>query len=180
MNNKKPQNIISRVKTVMKVALVVFWVIFVIYLIPVSPGFPTPPADSVQSAEPADTETSFRRAYFTNLTRDEVVDHYRKQLINTPFSFALQRLNYPPEDSQTIIRDQTRSTFLEELSYPMRESLYINGFEPKVAKDEIWYKGEHYRQKIIIKYVPNAISLRLLIAVGILGVSWVLIKDIFS
>lgn len=180
MKIKKPQNNISRVKIIMKALLIICWITFVFYLFPSSPDFPTPPPDSIQSSEPADTETPMRRAYFTNYTREEVISNYKKQMSQTAFSFALQRLNYPPEDSQTIIRDQTRSTFLEELAYPMRESLYINGFEPKVAKDEIWYKGEHYRQKITIKYVPNSVSLRLVVAVGILGVSWVLIREIFS
>lgn len=180
MKTKVPHNKTPRVKSAMKVLLILFWFVFVVYLIPASPDFPAPPPGSVQSMELADSETSARRAYFTNYSREEVIAHYRDQMTDTTFSFAMQRLNYPPEDAQILIRDQTRSTFLEELSYPLRESLYINGFEPKVAKDEIWYKGEHFRQKITIKYVPNSVNLRLIIAVGLLGVSWALIREIFS
>lgn len=180
MLSKFPQKNIITVKLIMKTLLIIAWVIFVFYLLPPSPGFPTPPVDAVQSVEPADSEDSLRRAYFTNYTREEIIVHYKLQMSNTVFSLAFQQLNYPPEDAQTLIRDQTRSTFLEELAYPMRESLYINGFEPKVAKDEIWYKGEHFRQKITIKYVPNSVGLRLAVAIGILGLSWALIHEISS
>lgn len=119
-------------------------------------AFPSPPPGSVESSEPADTETPTRRAYFTDYTREEVMKHYAMQLTNSP----TLRLNYPPEDAQTLIRDQTRSTFLEELVHPLRQSLYINGFEPKIAKDDIWYKGTHYRQKLIVRSVTSPIWAR--------------------
>jgi hypothetical protein len=127
------------------------------------PGVPFPyqPGDSVQSLEPADSETQARRAYFTNYTRDEVVNHYKNQFNGLP----TLRLNYPPEDSSTIIRDQTRTTYLEELVHPWRESVYINGFEPRVEKDDIWYKGNHYAQKITIKSVQSTLPSRLLMSV---------------
>ena len=148
-----------------------FFLIFIYVVLP-NPEFPQPPQDSLQSKEPADTETPFRRAYFTNLTREEVVAHYKKEF-NSKYILPTLRLNYPPEESQTIIRDQTMSTFLEELVHPLRESLYINGFEPKSEKDTIIIEGLHWRQKIIIRYVPSIVWLRLLIlgltiAVGLL------------
>jgi hypothetical protein len=113
--------------------------------------FPVPPSDSLQSPEDADSETYYRRAYFTNYTREEVLDHYVEQFDY----FPIVRLNYPPEDSQTLIRDQTRSTYLEELVHPLRESIYINGFKPKEAKDEIVFQERKFEQKIIIRYVPS-------------------------
>lgn len=121
--------------------------------------FPTPPPGSVESSEPADTETPARRAYFTDYTREEVMQHYAMQLTNSP----TLRLNYPPEDAQTLIRDQTRSTFLEELVHPLRQSLYINGFEPKIAKDDIWYKGTHFRQKLIVRSVTSPVWARVVV-----------------
>lgn len=104
-------------------ALVVFLIslILLFYILPGSPEFPKPPADSVQSKEPADSESPFRRAYFTNLNREEVINHYKKEF-NQGFGVYTPRLNYPPEESATIIRDQTRSTYLEEIVHPLRES----------------------------------------------------------
>jgi hypothetical protein len=114
--------------------------------------FPLPPEDALQSHEEADTETFYRRAYFTNYSRDEVIAHYSNQFNYLPFL----RLNYPPEDAQTLIRDQTRSTFLEELVHPFRNSIYINGFKPAEAKDEIRYMGYEFEQKIHVRYVPGS------------------------
>lgn len=135
--------------------------------------FPTPPLDSVQSMEMADTEAQYRRAYFTNYSREEVINHYRKQMDYLP----TQRLNYPPEDAQTIIRDQTRSVYLEELTHPFRESVFINGFIASTAKDDIWYKGEHFDQKITIRFVPNNLIIRFIIMVITLILAFVVIKE---
>lgn len=145
-------------KKLISIVFYVFSFIFLVYLGSPSAGFPMPPANSQQSFEEADIESTFRRAYFTNLTREEVINYYQKQ-----YGGPSIRLNYPPEDSQTLVRDQTRSTFLEELTLPFRDSYFINGFEPKEAKDEIWYKGIHYRQKIIIKYVPTSAYSRIIL-----------------
>lgn len=139
-------------------ALSVFFVFtFVLYLLLPTPPFPVQPPDSVQSLEDADTEAPLRRAYFTNFTREQVLEHYQRQLEKSIF-FGIQlptyKLNYPPEDAQQLIRDQTRSVFLEEIAHPFRESLFVNGFQPKVAKDDIWYKGVHYERKITVRYVP--------------------------
>ncbi len=140
--------------------------VLVVYTTLPEPKYPSPLPDSVQSMEDADVEDPMRRAYFTNYTREQVIAHYKNQFRYQPF---ILRLNYPPEESQTIIRDQTRSTYLEELVHPLRESLFINGFEPRVPKDDIWYKGVHYQEKIIVKYVPSNLYIRLPIAVASLA-----------
>lgn len=141
------------------------------YVIIPEPKFPNPPPGAAQSLEKADTESSLRRAYFTDFTREQLLTYYQGEFANSGWgiSYPSYKLNYPPEDAQTLIRDQTRSTFLEEIVHPLRESLFVNGFEPKVAKDEVWYKGIHYRQKIIIKYVPSNIVVRVL-ASGIISI----------
>lgn len=125
------------------------------YVLLPNPEFPKPPPDAVQSMEPADTETSLRRAYFTNLNRQEVIEHYKKEF-NKGFNIYTPRLNYPPEESATIIRDQTRSTYLEELVHPLRESIFINGFEPKSEKDTIIINEVNWNQKIIVRFVPSS------------------------
>jgi len=87
------------------------------------------------------------------------------------------RLNYPPEEAQTIIRDQTRSTFLQEIVHPMRESVYINGFEPADPKDAVIIKGRHFRQKIIVRFVPSSFPVRLISFFGVILSSVILFKS---
>lgn len=154
--------------------------VLLFYLLLPNPSFPDPPPDSVQSQELGDTETPLRRAYFTDFTRHEVLEHYQAQfrkseLLGIPL--LAFRLNYPPEESQTLIRDQTRSTFLEEIVHPGRESLFVNGFEPKDPKDDVWYKGVDYRQKIIIKFVSSSTLLRVSIAAFTLAFVWLLLGE---
>lgn len=141
--------------------ILVFTILLLVYVYPVSPEFPKPPNDFVQSFEPADVETPLRRGYYTNMTRQEVIAHYETEF-NLGFIYS-PRLNYPPEEAQTIIRDQTKSTFLEEIAHPMRESLYINGFEPKEEQYAQFYEGTRYNQKIIVRYVPSQLIHRVLV-----------------
>jgi hypothetical protein len=131
--------------------------------------FPKPPPDSVQSKEPADTETPLRRAYFTNYTRAQVLDWYevqfgRSNFLDIPLPTYL--LNYPPENSGSIIRDQTRSTFLQEIIHPFRETVFINGYEPAPTdyENRIVINGTHWRQKIIIKFVPTNLIVRVFVS----------------
>jgi len=158
------------IKKVLLIVLFLTTIVLLIYILPQSPEFPKPPADSVQSVEPADTESPLRRAYFTNLNRAEVISHYQKEF-NEGFDIYTPRLNYPPEESATIIRDQTRSTYLEEIVHPLRESIYINGFEPKSEKDTIIIDKVKWNQKIIVRYVPSSVWVRVivLLASAILG-----------
>lgn len=163
----------------MKILFVVFSLVFLFYLYLPNPKFPNPPEGALQSNEPADTETPLRRAYFTNLLRGEVMNFYKKEF-ESPALFGIpfftERLNYPPEEAKTLIRDQTRSTFLEELVHPFRESLFVNGFEPKVAKDAIFIEGKPWRQKIIVKYVPSERKVRILVGLLTLTAIWVVGK----
>jgi len=160
-------------KNYFKIIYLFFSLLFVIYIVLPTNGFPEPPPDSIQSQEPADTETALRRAYFTNFNRAEVMDYYAQQFAKMSlFGFSVSipgiRLNYPPEDSQTLIRDQTRTSFLEELVHPLRESVYINGFVPTQPKDDIWYEGKHFTQKIIIKYSYTGLIVRLAVTLAAL------------
>ncbi len=140
-----------------------------------SPPFPSPPPDAYISYEPADIETPLRRAFYTDYTREQVVLHYLEQFKWLP----TLRLNYPPEEAQTIIRDQTRSSYLEELVHPMRESWFINGFVPTSQNDEIWRDGKKYEQKIIIRYVPSNLKTRVIVFVLTTMAFW-LVLDKFK
>ena len=116
--------------------------------------------------------------------------HYSKQFSKSTFSvipLPTFRLNYPPEEAQTVIRDQTRSTFLEEIVHPFRESLFVNGFEPKDPKDVVFIENKVWRQKITIRLVPSKGIVRLVVAtfalllIGVVSKEWVeAVADIFK
>lgn len=154
-------------KKILKITFSFFAFFFLFYLTVPGIDFPPPPPNSLQSQEPADTETPLRRAYFTNLSREEVLAHYQQNFQFSVFGFVIPnyRLNYPPEEAQSIIREQTRSSFLEEIVYPFRESLFVNGFKPSLEKDIIFIAGKKWEQKIIIRYVPSTVLARALVGV---------------
>lgn len=143
------------------VLFIVFVLVLFIYTLLPTSGYPEPLPGSLQSNEPADVETPLRRGFYTDLSREVVITHYKESFSKVDiFGKSLQipvvRLNYPPEEAQTLIRDQTRSTFLEEIVQPFRESIFINGNEPKEDKDAIVVGGKRWRQKVIVRYVPSA------------------------
>lgn len=143
---------------IMKIILYIIAILFLVYLLLPNFGFPNPIPESLQSNEPADQETPFRRAYFTDMSRSEVIRYYKNEIESQKIlSFRIPSilLNYPPEEAQLRIRDQTRSSYLQEVVFPLRESYYINGFEPKEDKDAIFVNGKTWRQKVTIRYVSS-------------------------
>lgn len=154
--------------------------VFLIYLSIPSSDFPKSIPESLQSSEPADVETPFRRGYFTNLGREDVVLYYKNEMSKDYFGFRFPtiRLNYSPEEAGTIIRDQTKSSYLEEIVIPFRESLYVNGFIPKENKDAIIVNGQVYSQKVTVKLIDSAVFARIItgllvvLIVPVLFLSW--------
>jgi len=166
-------------KHLVKAFYVLFSLILLIYLSLPNPEYPSALPDSLQSDEPGDTEITLRRAYFTNFDREEVLSHYQSELSQLKlFNIVLPtyRLNYPPEEAQAIIRDQTRSTFLEEVVHPFRESIYINGFKPKTEKDTIIINDQLWYQKITTRFVPSDTFTR----VGLMSLALILAPLLFT
>jgi hypothetical protein len=156
-------------KKILIFVFAIFCAVILAYLSLPNFSFPKPPPDSLQSQEPADTETPLRRAYFTNYTRAQVLDWYETEFDKSSFlgiKLPTYLLNYPPEDSQTIIRDQTMTSYLEEIVHPFRESFYVNGFEPSQGKDSIFIAGRSWREKIIIRFVPSSVWIRIAVFAG--------------
>jgi hypothetical protein len=140
------------------------------YLSKPSPQFPPPPPESLQSDEPADTESVYRRAYYTNYSRSEILTFYDNQFRGSLFQF---RLNYPPEEAFALIRDQTPSSWLEEIVHPGRESLFVNGFYPTKPTQQININGTHYLNKITIQIYPSrSISRLTVLLLTIVGFTW--------
>lgn len=163
-------------KRVFSIAYIAVSLVILVYSFPRSPAFPNPPADSPQSNEPADTETTLRRAYFSDYTREDAILNYKQQFAWLPYI----RLNYPPEDAQSIIRDQTRSSYLEEIVHPFRESLFINGFVPAEQKDAIIINGKQYYEKLTIRYVPTNRKPRFIYLISTLVIGYFIGVELFT
>lgn len=145
-------------RRIAQIILSSIFLVSTLYLLFPGPGFPPPPPSAVVSTEPADTESIYRQAYYSNLSRSEIIDYYKNVFRFSPF-FSLPlpqlRINHPPEEAYTLIRDQTRSSWLEELTHPWRESVYINGFYPTKPTEQITVSGIPYQNKITLHYLPS-------------------------
>lgn len=115
-------------------------------------------------------------AYFSNNFRRLVVPFYSDNYQNlTKLPLPPLRLNYPPEFSWTAIKKHTDSTYLEELVYPLRDSIYINGFEPFYENGEPKYwgavkfevGGDVWFTKTTLRFYPSTIAARIATWFGI-------------
>lgn len=139
-------------KLVFKLLPVIIFLVLAAYLLVPAPDFPPPPPDSLRSVEPGDMESNYRRAYYTNYSRSEILDYYYRVFKIPGIQYLL---NYPPEQAYTLIRDQTRSSWLQEIVHPLRESVYINGYYPTKPTEQIFIGGVHYFNKITVRYIPS-------------------------
>lgn len=132
---------------------------------------------SLKSIEPGDTvQVPQVAAYYSTLYRLDVMSFYLSQfkdLIAVPLPPL--RLNFPPEYAYTAIKDQTRSTYLEEIVYPLRDSLFINGFEPFYQNGQPKYPGAtdivvddvFFHSKATLRYYGSPVWIRIVVWVGI-------------
>jgi hypothetical protein len=118
-------------------------------------------------------ESVYRRAYFTNYSRSEILQYYSQNFhLSLPIQFQYL-LNYPPEDAFTLIRDQTKSSWLQEIVHPWRELLLLNGFYPTLPTEQININQVHYLNKITVRYVPSSITTRLtVLLLTAIGLYW--------
>jgi len=147
----------------------------VIYLSLPSPIPPDLP-NSIRSQEPGDTyQHPNQKAIFTIYSRQTVLNYLQKQFqirlrhINIP-NF---RLNYPPEETLILVRDQIASNYLEEIVNPLRESLFVSGWEPQNApayqhlafekRPQIIINGQYYPAKVTLKWVYSPLWARLFV-----------------
>ena len=158
------------ISKILKILFVIFSITLLIYLIWPVPQFPKTLWDFQSSTEGADRESPLRRGYYTNHTREQLTSHYKRE-----FGWGIT-LNYPPEEAQTLIRDQTQSTFLEEIVHPMRESLFVAGNEVR-SNPPFEINDKSYTVKVIVKYVDSNIVLRLFMGILTLGLVWVVANE---
>lgn len=138
--------------------------------------------DTFQNKNIAAYYTNFRRAFLTFFYKRSFENSFHKtyfenRLIpNLPIPVIT--LNHPPELAGVYVRDQQESTFLEEYTRPLRESLFVNGYEPlienymrRVQADKLGnnniYKGELYATKATVRYYSTLAIFRILVYLGI-------------
>ncbi len=121
--------------------------------------------------------------YFSNNYRESVVPFYSENY-QSKMHFPLPplKLNHPPEFSWTAIKRHTDTTYLEELVYPLRDSLYVNGFEPFYSDGSSKFWGatkfeigkNAWFTKVTLRYYPSNFFVRFLVWFGIcLSIFWI-------
>lgn len=168
-----------------------FFLLGFIYLIAPGPAsidnFPPIP-DSLKSQLEGDTiQNPNIAAYYSDYRRDFITkyyyDRYRSMFLFGKIIPPIV-LNHRPESAYQYVRDQQESTFLEEYTYPFRETIFVNGYEPLVqnqmnkhitseagnhiiVRDKINGTERLYDSKATLRYYPNNTFLRVLIYMGI-------------
>ena len=156
--------------------------------LPTPNKFPPLPG-SVKSVEPGDTvQISGVSAYYTNMSRKEVVEFYSEYFSRSPFlnlPLITYRLNHPPERIREVLRNTQQSTFVEEIVHPFRESVFVNGFEwnndpftpPESRPQNILnVNGKTYQFKITLFYQESKLWQRLIIFYLTVAASYLLFK----
>lgn len=164
----------------LKIIFCIFSFLFLVYLIIPIPSsiedFSALP-NSVRSKLDGDTwQVPNNKAYFSDNYRDFVIPFYKTifQQKNY-FPFPPIRLNYPPEFAYTAIKVQTESTYLEEFAYPLRDSLFVNGFEQFYADGQPVFPravqfeadGQKFNTKVTLRYYHSPLWARLMTWMGI-------------
>lgn len=164
----------------MKYVIALIFVIGLVYIL--VPG-PTSIEDykvipnSLKSKDPID-EVSNGATYFTNYNRTEVTEFYRNEYRKSFFWGSILppvTLNYPPQSAYQYIKDLEQSTFLEEYTYPLKSSIFVNGYSPAVDNiinnyglyERIVVEGNQYTSKIAIRLYPVIVSVQLIVYIGI-------------
>lgn len=166
----------NKMSKLLKIFFVLFFFLGTFYLVlPARENFPALP-ESVESIEPGDTtQIANVSAYYTDTSRKEVVQFYKNYFSRSAFlgiPLITYKLNHPPEKIREVLRDTQQSTFVEEIVHPLRESVFVNGFEwnndpftsPEArAANILIVNGKTYQFKITLYYQPSMVWQRLLV-----------------
>lgn len=175
-----------------KKLFVIFSVLLLIYMIWPGPSKisnfkPLPSSDKSTLAGDNIAQVSNAAAYFSNNYREFVVPFYSKVYQDlSHFPFPPLRLNRPPEYSWNVIKKYTDSTYLEELVYPLRDSLYVNGFEPfyEDGSPKFWGSTKFMEEKntnlwytkTTLRYYPSGVVVKILVWCGVISSIYLLFK----
>lgn len=111
------------------------------------------------------------KAYFSDIYRSEAINKYKKEMQGGhKLFFPPLKFNLPPEDAFTFIKVQTQSTYLEQYTYPLRGTIYINGLEPfdeeskkprYSAATPFVCNDTEYETKVTIRYYQTSLVSRI-------------------
>jgi hypothetical protein len=162
--------------------LAAIFLLGLLYVLPPGPSSRSQIPDlpgSVKSVEPGDTTQNPNNAgYYSDHRRNFITAFYYSAFRNLdPIGKLIPpiKLNYPPEDAFIYVRDQEKSTFLEEYIYPLRETIFVNGFEPLVKNgraishdaDFVIADGKYYNSKTVIRIYPSSLASRVFVYLGV-------------
>ncbi|MDO8619120.1 MAG: hypothetical protein Q7R49_04240 [Candidatus Daviesbacteria bacterium] len=186
MEEKSYFEVATKKDALTRAVIIVIFVIGLLYLFlpdPVSVfDFPQLP-HSVKSNLDGDTwQNPNIVAYYSDLRRDGITKFYRdffskSLLFGIPVPMIV--LNHPPEEAYRYVRDQQESTFLEQYTFPLRGTIFVNGYEPTTANqihgkdttetiaNTIKYGDSRYKSKTTLRYYPTSVWARLLVYCGI-------------
>ena len=171
----------------MKILYIFFCSVFLIYMVWPGPSlisdFNALPDSSKSNLEGDTIQIPNVSAYFSNNFRNFIVPFYLSNY-QKDFHFPLPplRLNHPPEYSWKVIKVNTDSTYLEELVYPLRDSLYVNGFEPFYfdGTPKFWgstkfeVSSKAWFTKTTLRFFPSNLLIRILVWLGIsISIVWI-------
>lgn len=172
-----------------KNVFIIFSVLLLIYMLWPGPGtisdFKPLPSSSKSKLAGDTYQIPNVAGYFSDNYRQFVVPFYLTNYWQkTLLPFPPIRLNHPPEYSFVTIKKHTDSTYLEELVYPLRDSLYVNGFEPfdEMGKPKFWGStqfnedGQSFFTKTTLRFYPSNLIVRILVWFGIVTSVYFLTK----
>lgn len=159
-------------KIIIPLALTVY-VLGIFYLLQPAPSLPVL-SDAVRSDEPGDTvQHPDQAAYYTDRdNRGQILGELQSKFNLSALGWLSYRLNYRPEEVGELVRDQLRSYYLEEVVHPLRESLFINVFDParspmiddeKREQAKMYLHGRFYPLKVTMRPVYSGVWGRLLV-----------------
>jgi hypothetical protein len=172
------------------ILIILIYLIGFFYLILPSPNFPSL-SQSWRSTEEGDTwQNPNQKGYYTNLERFQVINEIKSKFNHSFLSMKLPgiKVNYPPEEAHSLVRDQLKSNYLEEIIFPLRESIFINGWEPEndpkmksipeSKRSDLFANGQKYQAKITLYPIYSNTFARLLIWTLIFPITYLTIKSI--
>ena len=162
----------------MKIKLIIVAIVYslgVVYLFPPAPQTPDL-VPSTRSSEEGDTiQNPDQKGFYTQVAREEALSQLQLKYSFTIFGVRIPsyRLNYRPEEAFGMVRDQLKSSYLEEIVYPMRNSLFVNGYEPLNAPiyanlqredvPKLFFENTPYFAKVTVKPVNSSLLARLFV-----------------
>ncbi|MDD5147107.1 MAG: hypothetical protein PHV63_00955 [Candidatus Daviesbacteria bacterium] len=165
----------------MKKFFLIFSVLLLVYMIWPGPTKiadfkPLPSSNKSTLAGDNIEQVSNVAGYFSDNFRPFVTSFYKSNYWQkTLLPFPPIELIHPPEYAFVTIKKHTDSTYLEELVYPLRDSLYVNGFEPFYSdgSPKFWgstkfdVDGGSFYTKTTLRFYPSPIYVRILVWLGI-------------